>query len=189
MPNVLIIHGAYGHPKENWFPWLKTELDRMTCKTIVPQFPTPEGQNLENWMRAFEPYRKQLDKYSMVVGHSLGVPFLLSVIEGLEKPIKAAFFVSGFVGPFTGKWADPELDEMNRTFTEREFNWQRIRQNCAKFYVFHGEDDLLVPLQKAKELANNLGVAPLIVKYAGHFNEKSGYTRFDLLLEKMKKEL
>jgi len=26
--NVFIIHGADGHPKENWFPWLKSELGK-----------------------------------------------------------------------------------------------------------------------------------------------------------------
>ena len=39
--------------------------------------------------------------------------------------------------------------------------------------------------ENAKELAAALGTTPLIVPDAGHFNEKSGYTRFPLLLEKV----
>ncbi len=26
MKNYFIIHGTFGHNKENWFPWLETEL-------------------------------------------------------------------------------------------------------------------------------------------------------------------
>ena len=27
--NFIIIHGIYGHPEENWFPWLKNKLEGM----------------------------------------------------------------------------------------------------------------------------------------------------------------
>lgn len=41
MANVIIIHGAYGNPEENWFPWLKKELEKLDCRVFVPKFPTP----------------------------------------------------------------------------------------------------------------------------------------------------
>ena len=33
--NCLILHGTGGHDKENWFPWLKDELNRIGIKTEV----------------------------------------------------------------------------------------------------------------------------------------------------------
>ena len=185
MANVFIIHGAYGSPKENWYPWLKTELDKCGCRVFVPEFPTPENQNLENWLKAFEPYRQYVDKNSIVVGHSIGVSFLLTIIESLSKPIRAAFFVSGFVSLLNNQ----SFDGINRSFVEKEFNWSLIKQNCNKFYIIHSDDDPYVSLEKARELSNRLGVPPFIMRYAGHFNEGSGYTKFDLLLQKIKNEL
>ena len=95
MTNVFIIHGAYGHPKENWFPWLKSELEKLDCRVFIPQFPTPEDQSLETWLKVFEEYKQYLDEDSVVVGHSLGPAFLLDILEKLDKPVKATFFVSG----------------------------------------------------------------------------------------------
>ena len=180
--NVIIVHGSFGCPAENWFPWLKEELEKLGCKAFVPKFPTPEGQSLKNWLTAFEEYRQHLNEETVLVGHSLGPAFILSVLEELEKPVKAALFVAGF----TGKLNNPKFDEMNRSFAEKEFNWEKIRKNCGQFFVFHADNDPYVPLEKAKELANNLGVEPIIVREAGHFNDASGYTKFLLILEKIK---
>ncbi len=182
MTNIFIIHGAYGTPKENWFPWLKSKLENLGCKVFVPKFPTPENQSLENWIKVFKKYEQYLNKNSIVIGHSLGPAFLLNILENLDKPIKAAFFISGFL-ELSG---NPAFDNINRSFIEKNFDWQKIKKNCQKFFVFHSDNDPYIPLEKAERLAKNLGVNMIVVKNAGHFNEKAGYVKFDLLLEKIK---
>ncbi len=52
--NVFIIHGAYGNPKENWFPWLKSELESLNHKVIIPEFSTPNEQNLLSGLIVFK---------------------------------------------------------------------------------------------------------------------------------------
>jgi predicted alpha/beta hydrolase family esterase len=184
MTNVFIIHGSYGHPEENWFPWLKKELEKLSHTVYIPKFPTPEGQTLENWLKVFENYEQHLDKSSICVGHSCGAAFVLNLLERINHPIKAAFLIAGSVGLLNN-----EFDKVSSTFTNRRFDWKKIKKNCTKFYVFHSDNDPYVPLKKGIELAKKLGVDIILVKNAGHFNEKSGYTRFDLLLEKIKDEL
>ncbi len=183
MTNVFIIHGSYGNPDENWLPWLKLELERIGCDVFAPMFPTPNNQSLKSWNEIFENYETLIEEDSIVVGHSLGVAFLLSVIE--KKPVKAAFFVSGF----TSSLGKQEFDRINKTFVERKFDWKKIRKNCKKFCVFHSDNDPYVPLKKAERLSKLLGTKIILVEKAGHFNEKSGYWKFDLLLENMMREL
>src|SRR3989344_7038916 len=77
MVNVFIIHGSYGHPDENWFSWLKKELEKLGCKVFVPRFPTPEGQNLDSWMKVISGYDDLLDNNSIIVGHSMGCALIL----------------------------------------------------------------------------------------------------------------
>jgi predicted alpha/beta hydrolase family esterase len=184
MTNVFIIHGTYGYPGENWFPWLKSELEKGGFTVFVPKFPTPENQSLKNWIEVFEKYQKYLNPETIIIGHSLGVPFLLNVLEHLDKPVKAAYFVSGS----TGSIGNPVFDKLNESFSH-DFDWKKIRKNCPKIFVFHSDNDPYVPLKKSEELSKNLGVKIILVKNAGHFNEKAGYTKFELLLNYVKTEL
>jgi len=184
MTNVFIIHGIGGSPSGNWFPWLKNGLEKLGCRVFVPKFPDSENPKLQSWLSTFEGYTPQLEN-SIVVGHSLGVAFLLSVIERLDKPVKAAFFVAGFANPLD----NPEFDELIGTFLEKQFDWNKIRRNCKKFYVISSDNDPYVPLEQGRNIAKNLKTELIVLKNAGHMNEEAGFTRFDFLLEKMKREL
>ena len=74
---------------------------------------------------------------------------MLNILEKLDKPIKAAFFVAGFIG-LLGK---PDFDNINKSFVDKSFDWQKIKQNCLKFFVFQSDNDPYVPLEKAEQLA------------------------------------
>ena len=125
MRSAIIVHGSYGTPKDNWFPWLKDELKNLGYEVFIPKFPTPINQNLENWLKVFEHYKNFLDNETILIGHSLGVAFILSILERINSPIKACFLISGFVD----KLSIQKFDEVNQTFTQKEFDWNKIRNN------------------------------------------------------------
>jgi len=182
MINVIIVHGTGGNPKGNWFPWLKNELEKLGYKVFVPKFPTPKNQSLESWLKVFENYQQYLNEDSIVIGHSLGPAFLLSVIENLKYPIKSAYFIAGF----TGLLGIPKFDKLNKTFTTKIFDWAKIKKNCKGFFVINSDNDPYVPLEKGKELAKNLGTDLIVIKNAGHINKESGYNKIEFLLDKIK---
>ena len=59
MGNYLIIHGSYGHPYKNWFPWLYEQLAKRGKQCIVPSFPTPKGQDYAVWEKLLRFYIEQ----------------------------------------------------------------------------------------------------------------------------------
>jgi len=179
---AIMIHGAYGSPRENWIPWLKIKLERLDCEILVPRFPTPEGQELGKWLEILNKAVSEWDKDIIFVGHSLGPALILKKIEELKKPIRAAFLVSGFIGKLGLK----EFDPINASFFEKGFNWEKIKQNCQKFFVYNSDNDPYAPLSKGKELAENLEVKLNIIHNAGHINASAGYTQFPKLLEDIK---
>ncbi|MGD0576721.1 MAG: alpha/beta hydrolase [Candidatus Staskawiczbacteria bacterium] len=178
--NIFIFHGTRGSPEENWFPWLKAELEKSGCKVFTPRFPTPENQNLESWFEAFENYKKYINKNSIFIGHSIGCAFILDVLEQIDIKINTCFFVAGFLGLL-----NLEVDKLNKTISDKEFDWEKIKNNCNKFILFQSDDDPYVSMGKAEELKEKLDGELIIIKGAGHFNAKAGYLKFEKLRDKV----
>ena len=131
-------------------------------------------------MEIFKDYEKNLDENTILVGHSLGSAFILNILEKIDNKVKACFFVSGFIGLLNN-----EFDKINKTFIDKKFNWDKIKNNCRNFFIYHSDNDPYVSLEKAKELSNILNGKLKIIKKAGHFNEETGYNKFSILLEDM----
>lgn len=179
--NVFIFHGTEGYPEENWFPWLKAELEARGHKVFVPQFPSPPvvPAKFFEWNLVLENYKEYIDENTVFVGHSLGGLFALRVLEKLEYSIKAVFLVGTPIG------VKPILNyERDSSFTGFDFDWENIREKAGHFEVFQSDNDPYVSLGNGQELAKNLGVELTFIPNAGHFNAKAGYLQFTKLLEK-----
>lgn len=183
MKNAFIIHGAYGSPNENWIPWLKNRLESNGYSVIAPKFPTPENQNYECWMEVMQPHFSEFNNETVLIGHSIGATFVLSILEKLNLPISHAILISGFLGSLDNE----EFDTINKTMSEREFDWKKIQANSPKFSIFHGGNDPYVSKEKAIELGEHLSTEPIFIENGGHLNESAGFLEFPLLLEEIRK--
>ena len=175
MPTAFIIHASNSSPERHWYPWLRSELAARGWNVIVPHFPTGDAQTLKNWTDRFSPYKAHLQG-SVMIGHSLGVAFLLNVLNNAKANVGACYLVSGFVGELKVD-GEPNLEDFSMT----DFDWEKIKQRCSRFYVLHSDNDPYVPKAKAKELAEKLETKTFIVSGAGHFTEPQ-YRKFPLLL-------
>lgn len=181
MKTAFIFHGTGGYPEENWFPWLKEKFEEKGYQVFVPQFPTPEGQSIESWLKVLESYKQYITEDTIFVGHSLGGIFLLKYLEQLEHPVKAAAFVGSAIGipPVKNFDADSKFSE------GFAFDWAKIRSKSKNFIVFQSDNDPYVGLANGEKLAKELGVELSFVPSAGHFNVNAGYTKFEELWEKL----
>lgn len=177
MKTAIIIHGTGGSPEENWFPWMKEQLETDWYKVYVPRFPTPHNQDVDTWMGVIDEYRKYLDEDTIFIGHSVWPAFILSVLETLDTPVKACYFASWFLELIQ----IPEFDIVNETITAKQFDWEKIHSKCQKFYMVYGSDDPYVPMHNVEILAENLWIEVDIIEWWGHLNGETGYTEFEYL--------
>lgn len=178
MNRVVIIHGSYGTPAENWFSWLSDELRRDGHEVLAPAFPTPEGQSLNAWRAVFEKEIGSLTAQTVLVGHSLAPGFILHLLQESTAAISGTFLVSGFLGEL----GLDEFDPINATFVSGPFDWQRIRNNAGTIMVYNSDNDPYVPIAKGQELSKQLGVELHIIKDGGHINTSAGFKEFPQLL-------
>ena len=183
--NVFIFHGTEGFPEENWFPWLKENLEKAGGYNVfVPQFPSPPvvPAKIDEWFDVLKKYKQYINEDTIIVGHSLGGTFTLKVLEQLKHPVKAVFLVGTAIG------IKPILNyDRDLSFSGFSFDWQVIKRNSKNFVVYHSNDDPYVAFGNGEKLAKELGVSLTFVPDAGHFNAKAGYLSFPVLLESIKK--
>ncbi|MCP4393881.1 MAG: serine hydrolase family protein [Alphaproteobacteria bacterium] len=183
--NAFIFHGTMGSPDENWLPWLAKNLKKEWIETTIPTFPTPDNQSLESWLDVMDKYVDEINENTILIGHSLGATFLLRLLEALDKPIKIAVLVSGLIGTIDF----PEFDELNSSFIEHAFDWEKIKNNAGEFMVVHGKNDPYVPTEHAHEIAKQTGAGIHIIENGGHLNTAAGYSKFNKLFDLLLDEI
>ncbi len=176
MKNAVIIHGWGADSKSNWFPWLKTELEKQGIRISVPDFPNSQNPVLSEWLHYFEK-NVQVDQNTILIGHSLGVSFILHLLEHLppNKKIKAAFLVA----TFDRSLAIPEIEN----FVDKPFNWQKIKTLCKKFFVINSDNDPYIPIEIGENLAKNLDTKLIIEHNGEHLSNPDGMLGYPKLLE------
>ena len=137
MKNYFIIHGSFGHNKENWFPWLENKLKEQGFEVFNFNYPTPQEQNFENWSKVLDSVRDKINEESIFVCHSIAPIFLIKYILSNKIKIRKLISVCGFNNYIGGH---PEFDNINKFMFNRE-NTSGIKlmmYQILKIYVKKG---------------------------------------------------
>jgi predicted alpha/beta hydrolase family esterase len=179
--DIIILHGTGGSPQGNWFPWLKNKLEALGHRVFVPRFPTPANQSVESWCEVLRKEAPIFGADTILIGHSCGAAYILSILNVLEQPVAKSILVSGFID----KLGNEFYDNLNKDFIEQDFDWEKIKYNMGDAVLFHGDNDPYVPMAAAEHLSKKLDVPLTIISNGGHLNAEFGYTEFPQLLEKL----
>lgn len=179
--NYLIIHGSFGSPFANWFPWLYGELLGLGKEVYVPDFPTGVGyQSYENWSRLLKVYLEAglLTERTTIFAHSIAPVFVCKFLIENQVKVKKLVFVCGF-NNYLG--IDEEYDAVNRSMYLD--NLGDVKKYCDEIVCFYTENDPYVKYDVEKEFAGTIATRQIVIKDGGHLNSESGYEEFPELLE------
>lgn len=178
--NYFIIHGSYGNPYKNWIPWLKKQLSKRKLNCVVPSFPTPYKQEYESWSKILKAYFEvgYITPNTTFITHSLGGIFIIKFL--LENKIKIKKLIT--VAGFNNLTFDDDINLYNSFYIEDK-NLSKIKDYCEEIISIYSDNDPYVSTEAAKNFATQLSSTEILLKNAGHFNEKYGYTEFKDLLE------
>ena len=179
MQRVILLHGTAGHPCVHWLPWLQRELQDRGVEVVAPWLPTPEGQHRDTWFAILDEEIGELCSSDILVGHSAGACFILSILERSTVVVAAAHLVAGFHELLP----EEELNCLIRSFVFHGFDWGKIQAATRVTKVYHGDDDPFVPLELALRMAEQLQVTPHIIPGGQHLNTDSGFSEFPYLLD------
>lgn len=183
MKNALILHGTEGNKDENWFPWLKNQLESNQYKVWVPNLPRSEKPNIKRYNEfILNNTDWMFDQESILVGHSSGAVAILGLLQHLPEDITVD--TCYLVGAFKNNLDWDALDEL---FVE-PFNFELIKTKAKHFVFIHSDNDPYCPLEHAEFLSQALDGELIVLDGQKHFSTStmgSVYTKFEFLLEKI----
>jgi len=172
---VLILHGWGADSHDNWFPWLKGELEKKGVDAYCPDLPETNVPKQEAWLSEIRKLAGGFDSGLALVGHSLGTIAIMRTLESLRpgEKIGKAVLVSGFT------WG-LDIREIS-DFFKTEFDWEKIRGHAHEITVMNSDNDPYFPVQEGEKLRDNLKAKLIVEHGAGHINEGSPGFRKRLL--------
>ena len=181
MTNYILIHGSFGSPFVNWFPYLRKELENQEKIVYTPDFPTGVGyQTYENWEKLLKCYVDfgLLNENTIIFAHSIAPIFVCKFLVENKITVKRLVFVCGF-NNYLG--IDEEYDTVNESMYFN--NLKDIKKYCKDIICFYTKNDPYVKYEKEKEFADTITNKQIIIEDGGHLNTDSGYQEFKELLK------
>jgi len=157
-----ILHGLGADPDDNWFPWLKKELENKGHKVIVPEFPYSVQPRLSEWLDVLGEAIK-VNGVGVIIGHSLGGTLAIHYILSGGKAKKVILVAP----PFFHVDYLPKLAPIDK-FLDLPENIDNLNFVNNDFVVFYSNDDPMIPHSHGEEWVKILN-AKQVVLHKGHF--------------------
>ncbi len=174
MKKALILHAWFSTPKDNWYSWLKAELEKKGYEVWLPELPTMPTKDLDlEAMLKFIMEHNFVDKETVVIGHSLGSVVAMRLAENIEFG-KAILLAA---------WDFNDLTPEHACFWTRPIDHLRIRSNVKELVITISDNDPFITSLQAEEMAKRFGAKVLRVGTRGHYGAEDGVTEVPEILE------
>ncbi|NCO11709.1 hypothetical protein CO038_02305 [Candidatus Pacearchaeota archaeon CG_4_9_14_0_2_um_filter_39_13] len=171
--DVIILHGCPGDEEKamdperrtydkHWIPWTRKKLEGKGIKTETPHMPIPWKADYESWKKEFD--KLDVNKDSILVGHSCGAAFLVRWLGDTGKKVKRLILVAPWKIPY-GKG---ERLELKRKFYTYEVN-PEIKNNVSDIIIFTADDEEEDGKKSARIFHKALGGQLIELKKHGHY--------------------
>ena len=167
---VFIVHCWGGTPKDNWYPWLKSELEKRGFKVEVPVMPDTNNPKIETWVPFLAKMVGKLDKDTYFVGHSMGCPTIMRYFENVKQPVGGVVFVAGFFTLTTPPSTTDEDKKTLKPWLDTPVDCSKIKKVARKIVAIFSDNDPWVPVENAQLFKNKLNAKIIIEKGQEHYS-------------------
>lgn len=177
---IFIPGNGGGSPKDNWFPYLKTELEKLGVHVVASEFPDNDLARESYWI----PFLKndlKADENTILVGHSSGAIAAMRYAE--NNPLLG----SVLVGVYHTDLGIPK--EIQSGYFNRPWNWDAIVQNQKWILQFASTNDPWIPIDEARFVQKKLKTDYYEYTDQGHFGGDYTKLTFPELLEALRNRI
>lgn len=188
MKRAVIVHGWGNTPEDNWFPWLKQQLEDRGWAVVAPAMPDTEYPRIEPWVSAVAAAVGQPDEQLYLVGHSIGCQTILRYVSGLPEGARVggAVLVAPFLrlDPDGVKYTEEERSIVG-PWTDPQFNLATAKARFVRgaTAIFSDDDYWVSASYNEPRFRDELGAKTQVLPKSGHFMEREGFTQLPQALQ------
>lgn len=168
--NVVIIHGCPSNKEKamnfktrtydkHWIPWIKKKLLSKMVKVEIPIMPEPWSPNYKSWKKEFD--KLDIDKDSILMGHSCGCAFLVRWLGETKQKIKKLILVA------------PWKIAYRKDGSDKDFYGYKIdkcvKSNVDEVIIFTSDNEEEDGKKSVKLYQKKLNTKLIELKGRGHF--------------------
>lgn len=178
---VIFLHGnGNSTPQDNWFPYLKIELEKCGLTVVDRQFPDADLARTYYWL-PFLKNELQADEHSILVGHSSGAVAAMRFAE--ENKIMGSVLVGAY-----HTHLEMEKEKASGYF-DLPWQWNAIKNNQQWIIQFASTDDPWIPIDEPRFIHKQLKSEYYEYNDQGHFGGDSHKKTFPKLVATIKNKL
>lgn len=173
---AIIFHGTQCKPEDFWYKWLKLQLEERGYEVELPYYPdmnrTPIAEFLPTILQ-----NHRIDNDTVLIGHSAGVPLILSILEAIDQTVAQAVLVAGFCSPL------PPVSGKD-VILQAHYDWEKIRSHAKDFVIINSDNDPWGCDDEQGRLMYDKVGGTLVIRHDGHFGSgthNQPYKEFPLL--------
>lgn len=179
---MFIIHGWGSNPKDDFFPWLKRELEQKNFEVFVPEMPNTDNPKIEEWVPFLINAVGEPDENTYFIGHSIGCQTIIRYLEKIDKKIGGVVFVAGWF--ILSNLETEEEKIIGNPWIETPIDFEKVGKTTNNFIAIFSDNDPVVPLEENKKIFETKFNAKIIVEHdKGHFNASEGVKELPVVMD------
>lgn len=173
MKNYFVIHALGNTANDYWYKYVEDIVKQNGYDCYVPTLPPIEKMSYDSWAKAFDKYKKYINKDSVFVGHSTGSIFIVKYL--MQNKLKIAKFI-GVVSfnECNTNSPHPDWEEINKTFFVN--NLSDFKSFAKERVCFYSPTDIY-DFKLLDKFATEIDAKKIIIQNAGHFTAATGYDK------------
>jgi predicted alpha/beta hydrolase family esterase len=175
MKAIFLPGNGGGSTHDNWFPYVKTELEKVDIQVIAADFPDNYVCKASVWL----PFIEQLgaDKETILIGYSTGA--IAAMRYAQDHKILGSVLVAAY-------YTDMGIElEKEAEYFDTPWEWEKIRRNQQFIIQFHSNNDPIISKDEARFVHEKLHSTYEELDKNGHFWENT----FPELLDRVKEKV
>jgi hypothetical protein len=186
MKRAVLLHGTDGNPQDQWFPWLRKQLEQSSYSIYAPSLPENHTPDREKYSKFLHDSGWDFTD-NILVGHSSGATTVLNLLSEDRFPkVKAVILLGTFLNEKLLKdvsWYEP--GQFDNLFLA-DYDADKIKQKAGGFYFVHGDNDPFCDINDARNLSKKVGGKFITIKNGHHLGGTSGITEIPPLIDALK---